>query len=75
MPKWAPFSTPTVKILAAKQAYPTNAQVTFLAVAEDKHGPTEFLWHFGDSKSSRTISKTITKSYSKPGRYETRGKY
>uniref|UniRef100_A0A3Q3VWE9 Polycystic kidney disease protein 1-like 1 n=1 Tax=Mola mola TaxID=94237 RepID=A0A3Q3VWE9_MOLML len=70
MPKWAPFSTLTVQIYAAKQAYPTNAQVTFLAAAEDEHGPAEFLWHFGDSRSARTISKTITKTYSKPGRYD-----
>lgn len=65
----------TVQIYAAKQAYPTNTDITFLAVAEDGSGPVEFLWHFGDSRSARTTSRTITKRYSKPGRYETHMNY
>lgn len=58
-------------IYTAKQAYPTNTDITFLAVAEDRSSPVEFLWHFGDSRSAKTTSRAITKRYSKPGRYET----
>ncbi|XP_037613525.1 polycystic kidney disease 1 like 1 [Sebastes umbrosus] len=56
-------------IHAAKQAYPTNTDITFLAVAEVPD-PVEFLWHFGDSRSDRTTSRTATKRYHKPGRYD-----
>nr|XP_046228097.1 polycystic kidney disease 1 like 1 [Scatophagus argus] len=58
-----------VWIYAAKQAYPTNTDITFLAVA-DISDPVELLWHFGDSRSARTTSRTITKRYHKPGRYD-----
>lgn len=64
------FHLLAVQIYAAKQAYPTNTDVTFLAVAEET--PAEFLWHFGDSSSSRTTSRSITKRYNKPGRYRTK---
>ncbi|XP_028425777.1 polycystic kidney disease 1 like 1 [Perca flavescens] len=59
----------TVRIHSAKQAYPTNSDVTFLAVAEVPD-PVEFLWHFGDSRSDRTTSNTVTKRYNQPGRYD-----
>ncbi|XP_074549754.1 polycystin-1-like protein 1 [Halichoeres trimaculatus] len=58
-----------VQIYAAKQAYPTNTDVTFLAVAQAPD-PVELLWYFGDSTSNRTTSRTITKRYKKPGRYD-----
>ncbi|XP_054863310.1 polycystic kidney disease 1 like 1-like [Amphiprion ocellaris] len=58
-----------VRILAAKQAYPTNTDITFLAVA-DVPDPVEFLWRFGDSRSARTTSRTITKRYQQPGSYD-----
>ncbi|XP_044196388.1 polycystic kidney disease 1 like 1-like [Thunnus albacares] len=58
-----------VRIHAAQQAYPTNTDITFLVVA-DVPDPVEFLWYFGDSKSARTTSKTITKRYYTPGRYD-----
>ncbi|XP_044033057.1 polycystic kidney disease 1 like 1 [Siniperca chuatsi] len=58
-----------VWIYAEKQAYPTNTDITFLAVAEVLD-PVEFLWHFGDSRSARTTSRTVTKRYHKPGRYD-----
>lgn len=60
-------------ICAEKQAYPTNTDITFLAVAEVPD-PVEFLWHFGDSGSVRTTSRTVTRRYHKPGRYETQKK-
>lgn len=62
------FCPIAVRIHAAKQAYPTNTDITFLAVA-DVMKPVEFLWYFGDSKSTRTTSKTVTKRYYAPGRY------
>ncbi len=68
------FCVLTVQIYAAKQAYPTNTDVTLLAVAEVPD-PVEFLWHFGDSSSAKTTSRTITKRYYKPGRYETQMKF
>ncbi|XP_070709442.1 polycystin-1-like protein 1 [Pempheris klunzingeri] len=58
-----------VRIYAAEQAYPTNIDVTFMAVA-DVPDPVEFLWHFGDASSARTTSRTITKRYHQPGRYD-----
>ncbi|XP_078019104.1 polycystin-1-like protein 1 [Epinephelus lanceolatus] len=58
-----------VWVYAAKQAYPTNTDITLLAVAEVP-GPVEFVWHFGDSRSDRTNSRTVTKRYHKPGRYD-----
>ncbi|XP_045922035.1 polycystic kidney disease 1 like 1 [Micropterus dolomieu] len=58
-----------VRIYATKQAYPTNTDITFLAVAEVPD-PVEFLWHFGDSRSARTTLRTVTKRYQKPGRYD-----
>ncbi|XP_034416623.1 polycystic kidney disease 1 like 1 [Cyclopterus lumpus] len=57
-----------VRIYAAKQAYPTNTDITFLAMAGVADA-VEFLWHFGDSRSERTTSRTVTKRYHKPGRY------
>ncbi|XP_051796475.1 polycystic kidney disease 1 like 1 [Acanthochromis polyacanthus] len=58
-----------VRILAAKQAYPTNTDVTFLAVA-DVPDPVDFLWLFGDFRSARTTSRTVTKRYQQPGSYD-----
>lgn len=63
-----------MQIYAEKQAFPTNTDVTLLAVAEVPD-PVEFLWHFGDSTSFRTTSRTVTKRYLKPGRYQTQMKY
>ncbi|KAM6900540.1 polycystin-1-like protein 1 [Xenentodon cancila] len=57
-----------VRIYADKQAYPTNADVIFMAVA-DVPDPVEFLWDFGDSMSARTTSRTITKRYHNPRSY------
>ena len=57
-----------MRIYAAKQAYPTSTDVTFQAVT-DVPDPVEFLWHFGDSTSARTTSRTVTTRYHKPGRY------
>uniref|UniRef100_A0A8C2ZWB2 Polycystic kidney disease 1b n=1 Tax=Cyclopterus lumpus TaxID=8103 RepID=A0A8C2ZWB2_CYCLU len=62
------FCLLTVRIYAAKQAYPTNTDITFLAMAGVADA-VEFLWHFGDSRSERTTSRTVTKRYHKPGRY------
>uniref|UniRef100_A0A3Q1FR14 Polycystin 1 like 1, transient receptor potential channel interacting n=1 Tax=Acanthochromis polyacanthus TaxID=80966 RepID=A0A3Q1FR14_9TELE len=60
------FCPLAVRILAAKQAYPTNTDVTFLAVA-DVPDPVDFLWLFGDFRSARTTSRTVTKRYQQPG--------
>ncbi|XP_029955937.1 polycystic kidney disease 1 like 1 [Salarias fasciatus] len=57
-----------VRIYAAKQAYPTNAEIIFLAVA-DVPDPVELVWHFGDSTSAKTNSWTISKRYHSPGSY------
>ncbi|CAJ1082323.1 polycystic kidney disease 1 like 1 [Xyrichtys novacula] len=62
-------SAHNVQIYAANQAYPTNTDITLLAVAQVPD-PVEFLWHFGDSTSIRTNSRTILKRYQKPGRYD-----
>nr|XP_019942839.1 PREDICTED: polycystic kidney disease protein 1-like 1 [Paralichthys olivaceus] len=59
----------SVRIYAAKPAYPTNTDITFLAVA-DASEPVEFMWHFGDSISVRTSSRAVTKRYNKPGRFD-----
>ncbi|KAM3593069.1 uncharacterized protein V6R79_005557 [Siganus canaliculatus] len=58
-----------VRIYAEKQVHPTHTNITFLAVAEVPD-PVEFLWHFGDSRSARTTSRTITKRYHKPGSFD-----
>ncbi|XP_034038147.1 polycystic kidney disease 1 like 1-like [Thalassophryne amazonica] len=58
-----------VRICAEKQTYSTNTDVMFLAVT-DVPDPVEFIWHFGDSKSTITTSKTIMKRYHTAGRYE-----
>ncbi|XP_058481712.1 polycystin-1-like protein 1 [Solea solea] len=57
-----------VQIFAAKSAYLTNKDITFLAVA-DPPDNAEFTWHFGDSTSVRTTSRTVTKRYHKPGKF------
>ncbi|XP_072306521.1 polycystin-1-like protein 1 [Eucyclogobius newberryi] len=57
-----------VEVHAAKRAYSTHTEIHFLAVT-DAQGSMEFLWHFGDSTSARNMFNTITKKYSKPGRY------
>lgn len=63
-----------VRIYAAKRAYPTNTDIILVVVA-DVTDPVEFIWHFGDSTSAKTTSRTISKRYNKPGRYETEAKY
>ncbi|KAE8279963.1 Polycystic kidney disease 1 like 1 Protein abecobe [Larimichthys crocea] len=66
---WQPSTSPVHSLVNnEKQAYPTNTDITFLAVAEVPD-PVEFLWHFGDSGSVRTTSRTVTRRYHKPGRY------
>uniref|UniRef100_A0AAQ6IQD0 Polycystic kidney disease 1b n=2 Tax=Anabas testudineus TaxID=64144 RepID=A0AAQ6IQD0_ANATE len=74
-PNWQPASSPvdnladTVRIYAAKRAYPTNTDIILVVVA-DVPDPVEFIWHFGDSTSAKTTSRTISKRYSKPGRFD-----
>nr|XP_015810828.2 polycystic kidney disease 1 like 1 [Nothobranchius furzeri] len=58
-----------VRIHAKKQAYPTNTDINFTAVAEIRD-PVEFFWDFGDSRSTRTTSRTIVKRYQNPGSYD-----
>uniref|UniRef100_I3KAI3 Polycystic kidney disease 1b n=1 Tax=Oreochromis niloticus TaxID=8128 RepID=I3KAI3_ORENI len=58
----------SVRIFAARQAYPTNTDIIFQAVT-DVPDPVEFVWHFGDYTSATTTSRTITRKYLKPGRY------
>ena len=58
-----------VRIYAEKQVYPTHTDITFTALA-DIPDAVEFLWDFGDSTSARATSRTITKRYNSPGRYE-----
>ncbi|XP_028289333.1 polycystic kidney disease 1 like 1 [Parambassis ranga] len=64
-----PGQPTAVRIFAAKQVYPTNTDITFWALA-DVPDPVEILWYFGDSRSGRTSSRTITTRYHNPGRYE-----
>uniref|UniRef100_A0A3Q1IV35 Polycystic kidney disease 1b n=1 Tax=Anabas testudineus TaxID=64144 RepID=A0A3Q1IV35_ANATE len=59
----------SVRIYAAKRAYPTNTDIILVVVA-DVPDPVEFIWHFGDSTSAKTTSRTISKRYSKPGRFD-----
>ncbi|XP_055363784.1 polycystic kidney disease 1 like 1 isoform X2 [Betta splendens] len=74
-PNWQPPTsvllgpTDTVRIYAARDVYPTDADV-ILAAEADVPDPVEFTWHFGDSTSARATSRTVTKRYSKPGRFE-----
>ncbi|XP_050922890.1 LOW QUALITY PROTEIN: polycystic kidney disease 1 like 1 [Lates calcarifer] len=76
-PNWQPPTSQSpahslcdnVWIYAAKQAYPTNTDITLLAVS-DAPDLVEFIWHFGDSTSVRTTSRNITKRYNKPGRFD-----
>ncbi|XP_065805230.1 polycystin-1-like protein 1 [Labrus bergylta] len=65
----APSPAHNVQIYVENQAYPTNADITLLAVAQVPD-PVEFLWDFGDSRSVRTTSRTVAKRYQKPGRYD-----
>ncbi|KAL6097956.1 pkd1l1 [Pungitius sinensis] len=75
-PTWRPPSSQSpvhnlddnVWIYSEKQAYPTNTDITFVAMA-GVADPVEFLWHFGNSRSKRTTSRTVTERYHKPGRY------
>nr|XP_043891851.1 polycystic kidney disease 1 like 1 [Solea senegalensis] len=73
-PNWQPPATQSpansevVQIFAAMSAYLTNKDITFLAVA-DPPDNAEFTWHFGDSTSVRTTSRTVTKRYHKPGKF------
>ncbi|XP_048833597.1 polycystic kidney disease 1 like 1 [Brienomyrus brachyistius] len=57
-----------VRIYTEKQAYSTEAEITFLAVTKDT-GPLEFLWHFGDRSTVRMTYRTVTKRYRFPERY------
>ncbi|XP_023272777.1 polycystic kidney disease protein 1-like 1 [Seriola lalandi dorsalis] len=63
------ISNDDMRIYAEKQAYPTNTDITFLALA-DVPDLVEFIWHFGDSTSAKSTSSTITKRYHKPGRFD-----
>ncbi|KAM8822788.1 polycystin-1-like protein 1 [Spinachia spinachia] len=75
-PTWRPPSSQSlvhnrddnVWIYAEKRAYPTNTDITFVAMPAVPD-PVEFLWHFGNLKSKRTSSRTVTERYNKPGRY------
>ncbi|KAJ8377549.1 hypothetical protein AAFF_G00256130, partial [Aldrovandia affinis] len=58
----------TVEIYTDKQVYATGTDITFLAVS-DEPGPLEFLWYFGDRAPRRTTSRSITKRYHIPDRY------
>ncbi|KAM9332615.1 LOW QUALITY PROTEIN: polycystin-1-like protein 1 [Pholidichthys leucotaenia] len=58
-----------VEVYAAKQAYPTNTEIILEAIT-DAPDPVDFLWHFGDSRSARTASRTITQRYLSPGSYK-----
>ncbi|XP_062235998.1 polycystin-1-like protein 1 [Platichthys flesus] len=77
-PDWVPSTSEgpahslggnAVRIYAEKSAYPTNTDVTFVAMA-DAPETVEFMWHFGDSMSVRTTSRTVNKRYNKPGRFD-----
>ncbi|XP_076014465.1 polycystin-1-like protein 1 [Genypterus blacodes] len=59
-----------VRIFAVKPVYPTNTDITLLAVADAPDGAVEFLWYFGDSRPIRTTSGSVTKRYHRPGRYD-----
>uniref|UniRef100_A0A3P8VX02 Polycystic kidney disease 1b n=1 Tax=Cynoglossus semilaevis TaxID=244447 RepID=A0A3P8VX02_CYNSE len=61
---------PTVKIHAAKSAHPTNTEITFQAVCEAADFEAEFIWTFGDSTSVRTNTRTVSKRYHRPGRFD-----
>ncbi|XP_015242082.1 PREDICTED: polycystic kidney disease protein 1-like 1 [Cyprinodon variegatus] len=58
-----------VRIYAEQQVYPTNKDITFLAVS-DIPDPVEFFWDFGDSKWARTSLRSIIKRYHNPGSYK-----
>ncbi|KAL4635130.1 polycystic kidney disease protein 1-like 1 isoform X3 [Arapaima gigas] len=60
--------TQSVRIHTEKQTYLVGAIITFLAMCEEPD-PLEFLWHFGEGPMQRTVSRSITKKYHFPGRY------
>ncbi|XP_072234365.1 polycystin-1-like protein 1 [Leuresthes tenuis] len=59
----------SVRIYAEKQVYPTNTDIIFSVVANITD-PVEFFWDFGDSRTTRTTSRTIIKRYQNPGRFD-----
>uniref|UniRef100_A0A3Q2DVD1 Polycystin 1 like 1, transient receptor potential channel interacting n=1 Tax=Cyprinodon variegatus TaxID=28743 RepID=A0A3Q2DVD1_CYPVA len=63
------FPPSVVRIYAEQQVYPTNKDITFLAVS-DIPDPVEFFWDFGDSKWARTSLRSIIKRYHNPGSYK-----
>nr|XP_055037858.1 LOW QUALITY PROTEIN: polycystic kidney disease 1 like 1 [Misgurnus anguillicaudatus] len=58
-----------VWIHADKQAYATEADVTFVAITEEEPEPLYFLWDFGDGPEIKTTSRTFTKRYRLPDKY------
>ncbi|XP_051538185.1 polycystic kidney disease 1 like 1 [Myxocyprinus asiaticus] len=57
-----------VWIYSDKQAYATEADVTFVAVTE-LPDPLYFHWRFGDGPEIQTTSRTFTKRYHVPDKY------
>uniref|UniRef100_A0A3P8Y0M3 Polycystic kidney disease 1a n=1 Tax=Esox lucius TaxID=8010 RepID=A0A3P8Y0M3_ESOLU len=62
------FSLPAVTVHTERRAYPTNTDISFLALTEEPD-PVEFTWHFGDSRPVRTTSRFVRKRYNTPDRY------
>ncbi|XP_019897257.2 polycystic kidney disease 1 like 1 [Esox lucius] len=57
-----------VTVHTERRAYPTNTDISFLALTEEPD-PVEFTWHFGDSRPVRTTSRFVRKRYNTPDRY------
>ncbi|XP_053716853.1 polycystic kidney disease 1 like 1 isoform X1 [Synchiropus splendidus] len=58
-----------VRIHTDHHVYATNTNIAFVALT-DFDAPKEFLWYFGDSRSTRSHSRAISIKYQTPGRYD-----
>ncbi|KAM9826956.1 LOW QUALITY PROTEIN: polycystin-1-like protein 1 [Neosynchiropus ocellatus] len=58
-----------VRIHSDHHAYATYTNIALLALT-DFDDPKEFLWYFGDSRSTRSHSGATSTKYQTPGRYD-----
>uniref|UniRef100_UPI00398E4760 polycystin-1-like protein 1 n=1 Tax=Pristiophorus japonicus TaxID=55135 RepID=UPI00398E4760 len=57
-----------VSITTNKTIYATYSDIVFTAITTEDD-PLQFVWYFGDKLPMKTTSRSITTSYSTPGRY------
>ncbi|XP_053571736.1 uncharacterized protein LOC128661511 [Bombina bombina] len=57
-----------VSIFTNGTIFSTGTSIRFYVITEEA-GNLKFFWHFGDGKSETTTSTSISKTYTKPNRY------